>query len=87
MIDLTYEERIRREADNLRTNWSSSPRWAGIERPFEAEDVIRLRGSIMVEHTLARLGVFCAGSSGAAVPNEQDPAGHGHRRGGEDQQA
>jgi isocitrate lyase len=56
MIDLTYEERIRREADNLRTHWSSSPRWAGIERAFSAEDVIGLRGSITVEHTLARLG-------------------------------
>jgi isocitrate lyase len=56
MIDLTYEERIRREADNLRTHWSSSPRWGGIERPFSAEDVIGLRGSITVEHTLARLG-------------------------------
>jgi isocitrate lyase len=56
MIDLTYEERIRREADNLRTHWSSSPRWEGIERSFEAEDVIGLRGSITVEHTLARLG-------------------------------
>jgi isocitrate lyase len=56
MIDLTYEERIRREADNLRTHWASSPRWEGIERPFEAEDVISLRGSITVEHTLARLG-------------------------------
>jgi isocitrate lyase len=56
MIDLTYEERIRREADNLRTHWSTSPRWEGIERPFSAEDVIRLRGSITVEHTLARLG-------------------------------
>jgi isocitrate lyase len=56
MIDLTYEERIRREADNLRRHWSSSPRWAGVERPFSAEDVIGLRGSITVEHTLARLG-------------------------------
>ena len=56
MIDLTYEERIRREADNLRTHWSSSPRWGGIERPFSAEDVIGLHGSITVEHTLARLG-------------------------------
>jgi len=56
MIDLTYEERIRREADNLRTHWASSPRWEGIERPFEAEDVISLRGSITVEHTLARVG-------------------------------
>ena len=56
MIDLTYEERIRREADNLRRHWSSSPRWACVERPFSAEDVIGLRGSITVEHTLARLG-------------------------------
>src|SRR4029453_3018489 len=56
MIDLTYEERVLRGADNLRTDWSSSPRWAGIERPFSAEDVIGLRGSITVEHTLARLG-------------------------------
>jgi isocitrate lyase len=56
MIDLTYEERIRREAENLRRHWSSSPRWAGIERPFSAEDVIALRGSITIEQTLARLG-------------------------------
>jgi isocitrate lyase len=56
MIDLTYEERIRREADNLRTQWDSSPRWSGIERTHDAEDVIGLRGSITVEHTLGRLG-------------------------------
>src|SRR3954462_13659 len=31
-------------------------RWEGIERPYEAEDVERLRGSVQVEHTLARLG-------------------------------
>ncbi len=56
MIDLTHEERIQREAGNLRTHWSSNPRWEGIERRFEAEDVIGLRGSITVEHSLARLG-------------------------------
>src|SRR4029450_12014196 len=56
MIDLTYEERFRREADNLRTHWSSSPRWECIERPFAAGAVVVLRGSITVEHTLARLG-------------------------------
>ncbi len=32
MIDLTYEERIQREAENLRTHWILSPRWSGIER-------------------------------------------------------
>jgi len=56
MLDVTYEERIRREAANLRTHWSTSPRWRGIERAYPAEDVVRLRGSITVEHTLARLG-------------------------------
>ena len=35
--------------------WDSE-RWAGIERPYTAEDVARLRGSVQVEHTLARLG-------------------------------
>ncbi len=32
------------------------PRWKGIERPYTADDVLRLRGSVTVEHTLARLG-------------------------------
>ena len=31
-------------------------RWRGIERPYSAEDVARLRGSLLVEHTLARMG-------------------------------
>ena len=35
---------------------STSERWEGIERPYGAEDVERLRGSVQVEHTLARLG-------------------------------
>jgi isocitrate lyase len=36
--------------------WETNPRWQGIERPYTAEDVLRLRGSIQIEHTLARLG-------------------------------
>src|ERR1700723_643059 len=36
--------------------WRSNPRWQGITRPYKAEDVIRLRGTVQVEHTLARLG-------------------------------
>src|ERR687894_2255929 len=31
-------------------------RWAGIVRPYSAEDVLRLRGSVRIEHTLARMG-------------------------------
>lgn len=37
-------------------DWKSNPRWRGVERPYRAEDVVRLRGSIHVEHTLARMG-------------------------------
>jgi isocitrate lyase len=36
--------------------WGSNPRWAGIERPYRPADVLRLRGSIHIEHTLARMG-------------------------------
>src|SRR5581483_3372294 len=35
---------------------SDASRWDGIQRPYEAADVERLRGSVVVEHTLARLG-------------------------------
>jgi isocitrate lyase len=40
----------------LENQWRSNPRWKGITRPYKAEDVIRLRGTVQVEHTLARLG-------------------------------
>jgi len=36
--------------------WQSDPRWKGITRPYRAEDVERLRGTVEIEHTLARLG-------------------------------
>jgi isocitrate lyase len=40
----------------LESEWADSPRWKGIERNYSAEDVVKLRGSVMIEHTLARLG-------------------------------
>jgi isocitrate/methylisocitrate lyase len=40
----------------LDTEWRTNPRWAGIARPYTPEDVEKLRGSIHIEHTLARLG-------------------------------
>jgi len=42
-------------AEDLRRNWRDSPRWYGIERGYEAEDVVRLRGTIPIEHSIARL--------------------------------
>jgi isocitrate lyase len=40
----------------LHRSWQEDPRWAGIDRPYSAEDVLRLRGSIRIEHTLAKMG-------------------------------
>jgi isocitrate lyase len=44
------------KATGLEKEWKSNSRWAGITRPYSAQEVERLRGSIQVEHTLARLG-------------------------------
>ncbi len=43
-------------ASQLNKQWQSDARWSGILRPYSGEDVVKLRGSIQVEHTLARLG-------------------------------
>ena len=43
-------------AEAIRHDWKTNPRWKGVERPYTAEDVLRLRGSIHIEHTLARMG-------------------------------
>ncbi|RMG65455.1 MAG: isocitrate lyase [Calditrichaeota bacterium] len=40
----------------LEKDWKRNPRWKGIQRPYSAEDVVRLRGSVQIEYTLARLG-------------------------------
>jgi len=46
------QERI----DALRRDWMTNPRWKNVERPYAAEEVIKLRGSLEIEHTLARNG-------------------------------
>jgi len=43
-------------AKSLRHSWTDSERWGGIARPYSAEQVIRLRGSFDVAHTLAEMG-------------------------------
>ncbi len=48
--------KIESQADALHHDWATDPRWAGIERTYSAADVIRLRGSVQEEQTLARLG-------------------------------
>ncbi|AQS50998.1 isocitrate lyase [Paenalcaligenes hominis] len=44
------------EIRNLQKEWAENPRWQGIKRNYSAEDVVRLRGSMVEEHTLARRG-------------------------------
>ena len=43
-------------AAQIANDWSSNPRWSGIRRNYSAEDVVRLRGSVHIEHSLARIG-------------------------------
>jgi isocitrate lyase len=43
-------------SQHLEAGWGTNPRWQGVTRPYTSKDVERLRGSIHVEHTLARLG-------------------------------
>src|ERR1700685_2401185 len=49
-------ETISQQAANLRSQWETDQRWTGTRRDYAAEDVIRLRGSVVEEHTLARRG-------------------------------
>jgi isocitrate lyase len=50
------QARIQEQAEQLEEQWARDERWAGITRTYGAEDVVRLRGSVVPECTLARLG-------------------------------
>ena len=53
---MSHEARVQAEVAQLEDEWRLEDRWSGIERTYRAEDVVRLRGSVVEEHTLARLG-------------------------------
>jgi len=44
------------DARSIEREWNSDARWAGVHRPYTGEDVLKLRGSLAIEHTLARRG-------------------------------
>src|SRR5438874_2298088 len=52
MTNLTREQQIAA----LEKDWAENPRWKGIKRGYTAADVVRLRGSLQIEHTLAKRG-------------------------------
>lgn len=49
---MTREEQIK----TIERDWAENPRWEGIKRRYSAADVVRLRGSVQVEYTIARMG-------------------------------
>ncbi|AXF55856.1 isocitrate lyase [Salicibibacter kimchii] len=52
MVQQSFEQQV----DELNRQWETEERWQGVKRPYSAEDVVRLRGSLQIEHTLARKG-------------------------------
>ncbi|SFS15807.1 isocitrate lyase [Agrococcus baldri] len=51
-----FESTMATEAAELELEWAADARWNGIKRDYSAADVVRLRGSVVEEHTLARRG-------------------------------
>ncbi|SDG92502.1 isocitrate lyase [Alteribacillus persepolensis] len=47
---------LQAEAKQLQEKWENEERWIGVKRPYSAEEVIKLRGSLQIEHTLAKRG-------------------------------
>lgn len=45
-----------KQVEQLEKSWTEEGRWLGIERPYSAEEVVKLRGSVIIEHTLAKKG-------------------------------
>jgi len=45
-----------KQVEEIKRSWATDPRWSGIKRDYTAEDVVKLRGTVQIEHTLAKLG-------------------------------
>ncbi|ADC48305.1 MULTISPECIES: isocitrate lyase [Alkalihalophilus] len=50
------KENLKLAAEQLQAQWENDERWQGIERTYSAEEVVKLRGSVQIEHTLAKRG-------------------------------
>ena len=56
------------EVARMKKDWAENPRWQGVKRGYAPEDVYRLRGSLQVEHRLARKGAN-SGASCTCAPS------------------
>lgn len=52
---MTNKNAIAQRAEDIRKDWESNPRWKGIERGYSPENVVRLQGSFLEEHTIASM--------------------------------
>lgn len=55
-MSVSPEKRFEQQVAELAKEWETNPRWKGVERSYSAADVVKLRGSVVEEHTLARRG-------------------------------
>ena len=55
MTETTTQSNLH-DAEAIRRDWATNARWSGVARDYEPEDVVKLRGSLIEEHTLARHG-------------------------------
>ncbi len=53
---MNQSPRLHADAHAIKEDWEENPRWRDVKRGYSAEDVFRLRGSMVIEHTLARRG-------------------------------
>ncbi len=53
---MTHQLPRDQQAAALEKEWANNPRWKGVKRTYSATDVVRLRGSLAIEHTIARRG-------------------------------
>ena len=51
-MSMTKQEQI----EQLKSEWANNPRWKDTKRTYSAEDVVKLRGSFLIEQTLAKRG-------------------------------
>ena len=49
-------ENQKKQVEALKKDWETNPRWKGVRRDYSAESVVKLRSSILVDHTIARVG-------------------------------